>query len=281
MGRILLCPTALAARHRPPSPDPGERTRAEGEIIELLAHAGAGSTWQAMVTVVALGFVLVMLLVALGWLELDSPGDLVLPVAGVAILTSLAPIGDDWLSDWIGWAFPVGVVALVALVLAALTPLRLALDGVLLYAALGVAALAAVLLYQPLTVAWHPPADFLPDPGDTAIEILEPADGAELEPGEITIGVRVENGSIGPGQVTVEEVPSDPTEQGVLELTVGGERVEVDLAGQCPATDPCEQVEVEVGLPAGEEIGLQVELLRGDGMPFSPPVLDRIEVDAG
>lgn len=231
-----------------------------------------------MVTVIALGLALVTALVASGRLELDAPGDLVLPLAGVAILSSLAPLGDVWLSDWIGWAFPIGVVALVSLLLVAFTPLRLASDGVLLYAAVCLALVGALVLHRPLTLAWHPPAELLPDPGATRVAIVEPADGDELDPGTTTVAVQVVEGSVGPGRVPFEDLPWDPSEQGVLEATVAGERLEVEPHETCTETAPCQQVTFDADLPEGEEVGLQVELLRGDGMPFSPAVVERIEV---
>ncbi len=248
--------------------------------MEVLAHAGPGSTWQAMVSAVAVGLVLVVVLVAAGRLELRQPGDLVLPLAGVAILSSLAPLGDVWLSDWVGWAFPVGVVALASLLLSAFTPLRLAADGALLYVAGGLAVVGALLLYRPLTLAWHPPPELLPDPGPTAVTILEPTDGAQVEAGDLGVEVAVEQGSIGPGRVLFDDLPWDPAEQGVLEVTVAGDRVEVEPGQDCPAVNPCREVSFTVEVPAGRGVGLQVEFRRGDGMPFSPAVLDRIEVDA-
>lgn len=247
----------------------------------LLAHAGAGATWQSLVSAVALALVLVVALVASGRVELRSPGDLVLPLAGVAILSSLAPFGSAWLSDWIGWAAPVGTVALLALLVGALTPLRLSVRGPLVYGAAALAVVAAVVLHQPLTVAWHPPPEALPDPGETSVEIVEPADGDQRAPGEVTVEVRVHGGSLGGGRMPTEELPADPTRQGVLEVIAGGERVDVEYDRTCTASDPCETVRFPVELPGGEDVGLQVELLRGDGLPFSPPVLDRVELDVG
>jgi hypothetical protein len=244
----------------------------------LLAHAGAGSTWQAMVSVVALGLVVVVALAAAGRLELRAPGDLVLPLAAVAILSSLAPLGDRWLSDWIGWAFPLGVVALLGILLAAFTPLRLAADGVLLYVVIGLGVAGAIVLYRPLTIAWHPPADMLPDPGAATIAILEPEEDSPVPAGETTVEVTVDGGSIGPGGVPFEELSADHTEAGALGVEVAGERVPVDLDQACTQDDPCERVSFPVELPAGDEVALRVEFLRGDGMPFGPPVFDRVEL---
>jgi hypothetical protein len=250
-------------------------------VPQLLAHAGPGSTWQAMVTVVALGLAVVVVLVALGRVELDAPGDLILPLAAVAILSSLAPLGDRWLSDWVGWAFPVGAVSLLVLLLAAFTPLGLAPDGVLLYAALGLAVAGAVVLYRPLTVAWHPPPDYLPEAGGTSIVILEPPDGAELGEGEVSVEVEVAAGSIGAGGIPFDDLPADQAEAGTLEVTVAGERVEVELDQECTRRAPCEQASFPVELPAGGEVAIRVEFLRGDGMPFSPAVSDRVELVVG
>ncbi len=247
-------------------------------LPQVLAHAGPGSTWQAMVTVVALGLVVVTILATLDRLELGAPGDLILPLAGVAILSSLAPLGDRWLSDWIGWAFPVGVVALAVLLLAALTPLQLGTGRPLPYVALGIAVVGAALLYRPLTIAWHPPPDYLPEAGDTRLEILEPADGAEIEAGELRLEVGVAEGSIGPGGVPFEDLGWDHAEAGTLEVTVAGGRVDVELDQECTVSEPCERVSFPVEVPPGEEIAIRVEFVRGDGMPFSPAVSDRVEL---
>lgn len=176
-------------------------------LPHVLAHAGSGSTWQAMVTAVALGLALVVVLAALDRIELAAPGDLILPVAAVAILSSLAPLGDRWLSEWIGWALPVGAVALVALLLAALTSLDLSPGGLLLYLALGLAVAGTIVLYRPLTVALHASPDGPPEAGDARLEILEPADGA-TEDGETRVeldvgwALRPPSGPAGHGEPT-------------------------------------------------------------------------------
>jgi hypothetical protein len=239
------------------------------EGLPLLAHAGPGSTWQAMLVVVALGLVVVVVLAILGRVVIDRLDDLVLPVAAVAIVSSLAPLGDEWLSDWIGWAFPVGVVMLVALVLAAVTPLELAPDGLLVYAAAGLAVAGAVVLHQPLTIAWHPPPELLPDRGDAQITIVEPEDGAVVAAGETPVVVRVDGGSIRGERVPFEDLGADPEEAGALDVTVDGERVEVGLEQTCTGEEPCTEVSFPVDLPEGE-VRLRVEFTRGDGMPFAP-----------
>ena len=90
-----------------------------------LAHAGEGAGWQALVTVLAAGVAVVFVLVAVGRITLDEPGDLILPLAGVAIVSSLAPMLSDTLSDAVTWTLPAGAVLLVGLLLAAFTRLDL------------------------------------------------------------------------------------------------------------------------------------------------------------
>ena len=178
-----------------------------------------------------------------------------------------------------GWSFPVGVIALTSLLLAAFTPLRLATNGGLLYVAAALAVVGAIVLYRPLTLAWHPPAELLPEPGDTEVALLDPLDGDERDAGTTTVAVRVVDGSVGPGRVPFEDLPWNPSEQGVLEATVAGERLEVEPHQTCTESTPCAEVTFDVTLPAGDAVGLQVEFLRGDGMPFSTPVVDRVELE--
>ena len=244
----------------------------------LLGHAGPGSTWQAMLVVVALGLTVVVALVVAGRVVVERPDDLVVPLAAVAIISSLAPLGDEWLSDWIGWAFPIGVVMLLALLLAALTPLQLAPDGALPYVAAGLAVAGAVVLYQPLTIAWHPPPDLLPERGDAEVRILSPEDGSTVPAGEVVVTVEVTSGSIGPGTVPLEELSLDPEQAGALDATVDGRRVDVALREPCTIDDPCQQASFPVELSPGQ-VRLRVEFTRGDGMPFAPANTDAVDLE--
>jgi hypothetical protein len=246
-------------------------------LAPLLAHAGPGSTWQAMVVVVSVGLAIVFLLTALGRVVIARLDDLVLPLAAVAIVSSLAPLADEWLSDWIGWAFPVGVVMLVALLLTATTPMELAPDGLLVYAAAGLAVAGAVVLHQPLTVAWHPPPDLLPEQGDAQVAIVGPEGGTTVEAGTTVVEVAVTGGSIGPGGLALEDLPADPEEAGALDVTVDGNRVPVALEQECTLDEPCSEVSFPVELEPGH-VRLRVELTRGDGMPFAPSNVDSVEL---
>lgn len=247
----------------------------------LLAHAGPGATWQAMLVVASLGLVVVFVLTLVGVVILDAPADLVLPLASVAIASSLSPIGSAVLSDWVGWAFPIGVVMLVALLVTALTPLELRWNEPLAFGAVAIAAIGAWFLYLPITVAWHPPAEFLPDVDDLVLTIVAPADGTTVDAGEVVVVVRVEGGSIGAELVPASELApgADPEEAGVLAAAVDGREVPVEIAEDCSRAAPCTTVSFPVDLDPGEH-RIVVEFRRMDGAAFTPIVIERTEVTA-
>jgi len=153
-------------------------TSAAGTVV-IVAHAGAGSSWQAMVVVAALGLALAVVLATLRVIDVGAPDDLVMPLAASAVASSLgAALGHAWLSDWIGWAIPLGVVSLSALALAALTPLSLTRGSPLPYAAAVLAAVGIIAFQQPLTRELHPPADLTPVGLETADPHPSPASAA-------------------------------------------------------------------------------------------------------
>jgi hypothetical protein len=245
----------------------------------LLAHAGAGATWQSLLVVAALGLTVVVLLAVLGKLTLAQPDDLVLPLAGVAIVSSLAPLGSEWLSDWVGWAFPVGVVMLVAVVLAALTPLELTPTSPITYGALALAVVGGVLLYAPITRAWHPPADFLPLAEDVEVAITAPAEGDEVPAGTVEVTVSVVDGSVQPDVVALEDLPPDPEEAGYLAVAVDGDVVRAEFVEDCSLDAPCTEVTFPVTVAPGDR-RLVVEFRRGDGVPMTPLVTDSVSFTA-
>jgi hypothetical protein len=248
-------------------------------ITTLLAHAGPGSTWQSLVTAVALGLAVIAVLVVAGRIRLGSVDDLILPLAAVAILSSLAPLADYWLSDWIGWTLPLGVVVLVSLVLALTTPLELTPTSPLTIGMVVVAAVSAAVLYAPLTRTLHPPADFLPLSSDAEVRILVPEEGSSIEAGTVEVSVAVVGGSIGPGGLDLDELPADPEEAGDLTVFLDDERVEVDYLEDCTLDDPCTTVTFPLEVEAGER-QLTVEFTRGDGTPLAPFVADRVTFEA-
>jgi hypothetical protein len=254
----------------------------------LLAHAGPGSTWQAMVVVA--GIVLTGFLVAagIGRIDVASADDLVLPLATTAIVSSLGTVAAELVSDGIGWALPLAVVALLTLVLAALTDLDVRFPSPLPMGAIALAAVSAVVLYGPLTIALHPPAELLPLSDDSGIVIVEPSDGATLGERPVEVVVEVTGGSIGPGRVPLDELSDDPEEAGTLSValeevrsdtTTQRELVEVVYRETCTVAQPCDRVSFEVDPPPGT-YELTVEFVRGDGVPLAPFVRDRITFTA-
>ncbi|MEX2503786.1 MAG: hypothetical protein WD378_02985 [Egicoccus sp.] len=245
----------------------------------FVAHGGPGSTWQALVTAFALGLTVIVLLAVAGRIRVTSPDDLVLPLAAVAVLSSLAPLADYWLSDWIGWAFPVGVAMLLGLLVAAFTALDLALRSPLTWVVTAAAVVGAVLLYAPITRAWHPPVDYLPLADDAQVEILVPEEGDEIEAGTFEVSVALTGGSIGPGNAALEDLPTDPEEAGGLAVSLNGERIVTSYLEDCSIAQPCETVTFPIEVDAGAH-DLLVEFTRGDGLPLAPQVTTRVTFEA-
>ena len=124
----------------------------------LLAHAGEGATWQALLTVVSAGLLVLFVMAVVGQLQLETPGDLTLPLAAVAVIASLAPVAGDPISDAAPWAVPAGAVLLVALFVAGATSRELTVRSP---RAIGtvVVAVVASLAIGPIHVdAWYPDA---------------------------------------------------------------------------------------------------------------------------
>lgn len=240
----------------------------------ILAHAGAGATWQALLVVSSLGVVVVLALHVIGRIRLRGPDDLVLPLAGVAIASSLAPLGSSFLSDWVGWAFPIGVVALGALLLAALTPFDLSASSPFTYGAVAIAAIAAFTLYQPITVAWHPPPDFLPIADDVEVTIITPDDGGDVLAGQVEVTVAIDGGSVQSELLTEGELAADPEEAGNLAVALDGEVLTPVFTETCTVDSPCSEVTFTLEVEPGDRV-IAVEYRRGDGVPMTPLVTDR------
>lgn len=105
----------------------------------LLAHAGGMGALLSLVTVLSSGIAVVFVLVAIGRIPLAENGDLVLPLASVAVVSSVAPLMGDLLSDAAAPAAMAGLALLLWLVVAANAPFDPRHP-----AALGAAVLAAV-----------------------------------------------------------------------------------------------------------------------------------------
>ncbi len=188
-----------------------------------LAHAGEGATWQALLTLLGIGLVVVVVLAMFGVVTIAEPGDLILPLAGAAVLASLSGATSEILSDWVGWGFPVGVVALLALVVASLTRWDLGPPSPLLWGAVVVGMVAAVTLQGPIVRAWHPTEVGLDNAllDDLAVEIVTPEPDATVPAGTFDVVVEAAGGSLGDGFVDEGgDVPEDPEERIGLTITV-------------------------------------------------------------
>jgi hypothetical protein len=125
-------------------------------VTLVLAHAGEGASWQALLTVISAGLLIVFVLAGIGRLRLQGPGDLTVPIASVAVLGSLAPIGGDPVSDAAPWAVPGGVVLLASLIVAATTSRELTPRSPLAIGTVVLAIVASLALAPILVDAWYP-----------------------------------------------------------------------------------------------------------------------------
>ena len=249
----------------------------------VLAHAGPGSTWQAMVVVAGVVLTGVMLAAGFGWLQVRRPADLVAPLAATAVLAGLGVLGHEVLSDGIGWGLPLAVVALGTLLLGGVAGVELRFPAAVPMGAVALLGVGVWLLSAPLAVALHPPPEILPLSDDAALEVITPPEGADVVAGVVPVTVTVVGGSIGPGGVDLSALPADPEEAGELTIALqelrgdGGaapqRRLDIEVAG-CTVAAPCEEVTVDLVVPAGTW-QVTVDLNRGDGTPLAPPVRTR------
>ena len=243
----------------------------------LLAHAGPGASWQALVTVVCAGLGIVFLLAAAGRVRLEEPRDLTVPLASVAVLTALAPVAGDTLSDATGYAVPAGAVLLAAIVLAAATRLPVFRPaGIAIVVVVAVA--ASLLAGPPLYAAWHPPPPVLPRSDDAVVEVVQPVDGATVPAGRVTFVVRVDGGSLGPPAAIGPPPAGDPEEAGRRQVWVDGELRPVTYEESCTSAAPCTEVTFDLDLEPGTRT-VAVELASSSGLPLAPPVADLVVIE--
>lgn len=249
----------------------------------FLAHAGPGATWQALLTTVAIGLGIVLVLVVVGTITLREPGDLILPLAAVAILSSFAPLLSATLSDWVGWAVPPAVLVLVLLVVAASTSVDLhrsaANAPAILLAVVVLGALASWAVGDDLNRAWHPTEGTLPLADDGTVTIQAPVDGAEVPAGPVTVEVTLTGATVGPDDLAPDDVPDDPEELGRLRLFVDGVEVDTPIGESCTVEAPCTEVSWDLDLAPGAHT-LIVEFVRHDGVPLAPAIFDRRSLTA-
>lgn len=243
-------------------------------VVLPLAHAGAGATWQALLTLLSLGLVLVALLVLTGVVTVAEPGDLILPVAGVAVLAGFSGAVSNTLSDWVGWAFPIGVVAVVALLVHAVTPLSLTATSPLTVVAVAVGIIGASTLQGPIVRAWHPTTVGLASAplDDLTIEIIEPDADTIVAPGPVPVTVSVTGGTLGDGFSTTGALAPDPEELVGITLTVvsleTGESTSVAGDPREACSDGCERATFEIPITGPGKWTIFIEAKTSDVRPF-------------
>lgn len=90
------------------------------EFVPLLAHIGSpNNPWIGVMTVSAWVLLVVFGLVASRKVQVDTPGDLLLPLAAVVLVAGLTGSLGDAVNDQGPWAVPAGLVALGALLVGA------------------------------------------------------------------------------------------------------------------------------------------------------------------
>ncbi len=244
----------------------------------ILGHAGPGSTWQAAVVVASVVLSAVFLLAAGRVIRLTASRDLVVPLTVATIAGAVGILGHTWISDGIGWGLPLAVIVLAGLLVAGFTPWELSPFSPLTMSVAALAIVVPITLYQPLTIALHPPADIFPLADDSEITILAPSDGASVTAGTVEIAVQVDGGTIGPVFTPRNALPDDPEEAGTLLVTVSGTRAAVAWTG-CTVDAPCSMVTFDLDVEPGSH-DIVVEFARGDGTPLAPYVADRIDIVA-
>lgn len=248
----------------------------------LIAHAGAGSSWQALVTAIGVLSAVLFLLAAAGVVKVKDHNDLVLPLAGVVIISSLGTGQSDFLSDQIGWALPIGVVALAGLVWLGFKPDEFSITAPPTLLLVGVAAIAGVLLQGPLTGAFHPIEFFVPTNfaqlDDLEIDITSPTD-QDVISGPFTLQVNIIGGSVSNVEQSEDDAPEDPEEQGILHILLGGaNRLEVAPNEGCSIESPCTTLTYDLDLEPGVYT-IFADFRTATGGTFGQSVFDRVQIE--
>lgn len=257
-----------------------------------LAHAGTGATWQALLALVGIGLVLVVILAVTGVVTMETPGDLILPLAAVAILASLSGAATSTLSDWIWWAFPIGVVSLVGLVIASTTPLDIGGFTNLLVGIVVLSALSVLIFDAPITRAWHPvplALDIQTYPaGDLKVQLVSLDEGDTVPAGDLSLKVKVSGGTFVEGPTTITQdgqarLP-DPAEDGYVQVFVDGVAIfDDDGAPLRPDEDcsaGCTTATFTIRDVAAGTHRAIIELRAADRLAFSPSLFQQAQFTA-
>lgn len=255
-------------------------------MTTLLAHAGAGASWQALVAVIGVLTAGLFVLVVTRAVRIKESSDLVLPLAGVVIVSSLGTSASDTLSDQVGWAIPLGVVGLAALLVYGWRPDLMTLRHPTTWAVVAVAALSAFVFQGPLTRALHPPpilfdASSLPAVDDVTIAIRSPVpseNGSVEVTSPITLELEITGGTVGGELLSAADAPADPESLGLVRVLDGSTVLDVQPEQTCTPEDPCTILTYVLELGPGPH-QLVVEFLTATGTTFRTSVFDFIRLD--
>lgn len=262
-------------------------------VILPLAHAGAGATWQALLSLLGVGLIVIVLLTAFRRIKMSSPGDLILPLAAVAVLSSMSGLATSALSDWVWLTVPVGVVSLAVLLLATVTSWELGPTSPLLGVALALSVIAVVTFDDPITRSWHPTPqarEFQTYPAaGISLDLQSPTEGTDVASNEIAVVVSLDGGSIGEApsrdDVALEALLSDPTERGFIQVFLDGVAVEDPSGGPLrpdeACNDGCSLATYTLTAVAPGEHRIIVEFKSRDRIAFSPAVFEQAQITVG
>ena len=204
-------------------------------LVPLLAHIGSpNNPWIGVMTVAAWVLLVVFIMAVADKLQLDAPGDLLLPFAAVVLVAGLTGSLGDVINDQGPWAVPMGLVALVALLWAAFGDLDLQWGQRPTFVVIGVAAVAAVALYNPLENLWFPVNENdipLPALGEAqvAAEVLDPLG----DDGRVVVRVTLDGATFGDNVGGAR--PADPEQDLVPRFQVGPIYLQPPIPDDCVA----------------------------------------------
>ncbi len=247
--------------------------------LSLLAHAGAGASWQALVAVLCWLVAVLFILAITKVVKIQTPGDLVLPLAGIVIVSSLGTSASDTLSDQIGWSLPVGIVALAGLVAASMKPDEWTIKARPAQATIVVAAVAALALNGWLTSVLHPAPEYfdvssLPVRDDVELDITAPEDRSTVGT-SVTLVVEVTGGTVGGQLLAEDDAPADPEELGLIRILDGASVLAVTPRETCSAEAPCTTLTYDLELAPGKH-QILAEFLTATGTTFRSSVFSLV-----
>ena len=253
-------------------------------LVPTLAHIGSpNNPWIGVMTVASWVLLVVFALVVARRIEVDAPGDLLLPMASVVLVAGLTGSLGDTINDQGPWAVPAGLVVLVALLWSAFGDLDLQWGERPAYVVSALAVVAAVALYAPLEGLWFPTdetGEFLPalEDAEVAAEVVEPLG----EDGTVVVRVTLQDATFGDN--AAGERPDDPEIGLTPRFQVGPVYLTPPIPEDCVQQQACTEADFELTLPSGfvtdPPESLVVELLTADRMPFAPPLQARFDLTA-